>query len=151
MGGVYLRLLLLALVLAPGAILIRGCAGGPEQGKGIVQTEVSAAGTVGQPRIEFEKDLHQFGTIFSGERVVYSFRFTNTGDAPLVITGTRSSCGCTAGQYTRDPVPPGERGFVSVEFNSAGRNGFQQETLWVQTNMDGPDQRLRITAEVIRN
>ena len=114
-----------------------------------VSSQVSTQG--GQPQITFAKELHEFGSIFSGERVLHSFRFTNTGDAPLVITGTRSSCGCTVGDYSREPIPPGEEGYVSVNFNSAGRGGFQSETLYVQTNIEGPDARLRITAEVIRN
>lgn len=139
------------LLLFSGMLFLAGCPGSSESVNEGQRNADPASAVQGQPQITFDKDLHPFGTIFSGERVVYSFRFTNTGDAPLIITGTRSSCGCTAGQFTRDPIPPGERGFVSVEFNSAGRNGFQQETLWVQTNAEGQDQRLRITAEVVRN
>jgi hypothetical protein len=138
--------LFLSLVLAQA-----GCSGDPSTQSDALGVETIISDSQGKPGISFDKDQHQFGTIFSGERVVYSFRFTNTGDAPLVITGTRSSCGCTAGAFTKDPVAPGQQGFVSVEFNSAGRNGFQSETLWVMTNMDPPDHRLRITADVVRN
>lgn len=134
------------------AIAQTSCSGDPASSRpGSGSIEAAAFEGQGKPEISFDKDQHQFGAIFSGERVVYSFRFTNTGDAPLVITGTRSSCGCTAGEFTKDPIAPGQQGFVSVEFNSAGRNGFQSETLWVMTNVDPPDHRLRITADVIRN
>jgi hypothetical protein len=146
-SGIYLM-----AFIAFWAFVQTSCSGDPASSRaGSGGMETSANEGQGAPVISFDKDQHQFGTIFSGERVVYSFRFTNTGDAPLVITGTRSSCGCTAGEYTKDPVPPGGQGRVSVEFNSAGRNGFQSETLWVMTNTDPPDHRLRITADVVRN
>lgn len=133
------------------ALLLAGCSGESASRGNTSGRDAALPDGQGSPVISFDKDQHQFGTIFSGERVVYSFRFTNTGDAPLIITGTRSSCGCTAGDYTKDPVAPGQQGFVSVEFNSAGRSGFQSETLWVMTNSEPPDHRLHITAEVLRN
>ncbi|MFW5706840.1 MAG: DUF1573 domain-containing protein, partial [Bacteroidota bacterium] len=64
--------------------------------------------TKGNPAITFEKTSHDFGKIITGEKVAYAFRFTNTGDQPLVITGIRSGCGCTVGDYPKDPVKPGE-------------------------------------------
>ena len=42
--------------------------------------------TIGMPIISFEKEEHDFGTLIDGEKVTYSFRFQNTGDAPLIIS-----------------------------------------------------------------
>ena len=51
------------------------------------------------------------------------FAFTNTGDAPLIITDARSSCGCTVPQYPKNtPIAPGESGELVVKFNGSGKN-----------------------------
>jgi hypothetical protein len=101
------------------------------------------------PEIAFEKTVHDFGKIFKGERVAYSFRFANEGNSPLVISAVRSGCGCTVGDYPKDPVKPGETGKIDVVFNSAGRNGFQSESVRVLNNSSESALTLRITAEVI--
>jgi hypothetical protein len=103
------------------------------------------------PEVTFEKIAHDFGPIFSGEKVTYNFRFTNTGNAPLIIINTRSGCGCTVGDYPKEPIPPGGEARVKVMFNSAGRRGFQSESVRVVTNATPQEYLLRITAEVIQN
>jgi hypothetical protein len=100
------------------------------------------------PEISFEKLEHNFNQITSGEKVAYSFRFTNTGAVPLLITGTRSGCGCTVGDYPKDPIKPGEQGKINVVFNSSGRKGFQSESIRVLNNSIESIITLRITAEV---
>ncbi|MFN3555856.1 MAG: DUF1573 domain-containing protein [Bacteroidales bacterium] len=101
------------------------------------------------PVISFEKEVHDFGKIIAGERVAYGFRFTNEGNSPLVITGIRSGCGCTVGDYPKDPLMPGEGGRINVVFNSAGRKGFQSESVRVLANTQESVITLRITAEVL--
>jgi hypothetical protein len=101
------------------------------------------------PVISFQKDVHDFGKIITGERVSYGFRFTNTGTSPLLITGIRSGCGCTVGDYPRDPVMPGKDGRIHVVFNSSGRRGFQSESVRVLSNAEESVVTLRITAEVM--
>jgi hypothetical protein len=103
------------------------------------------------PEVTFEKMAHDFGPILSGEKVAYNFRFTNTGNAPLIIISTRSGCGCTVGDYPKEPIPPGGEARVKVMFNSAGRRGFQSESVRVVTNATPQEYLLRITAEVIQN
>jgi len=100
------------------------------------------------PVIAFEKDLHVFGKIISGEKVSYAFRFTNEGTGPLLITGIRSGCGCTVGDFPKEPIMPKETGRINVVFNSAGRRGLQSETVRVFTNTGEQVSTLRIQAEV---
>jgi hypothetical protein len=102
-------------------------------------------------QISFEKEIHDFGRLISGERVTYAFRFTNTGNAPLLISGTRTGCGCTVGDYPKEPVLPGKQGKVSVVFNSAGKKGLQNENIRVLTNTTEEVVTLRIRAEVAEN
>lgn len=118
-------------------------------------TVVAQSSSAGQgekaPEVSFEKLTHDFGKIFSGEKVTYNFRFTNTGDAPLIIIHTRSGCGCTVGEYPKEPIPPGREARINVTFNSAGRRGFQSESVRVITNANPQEYLLRVTAEVIQN
>jgi hypothetical protein len=101
-----------------------------------------------EAQISFEKDVHDFGKLINGERVTYAFRFTNTGNAPLLITGTRTGCGCTVGDYPKEPIMPGQKGKVGVVFNSSGKKGYQNENIRVFTNTTEEVVTLRIQAEV---
>lgn len=99
-------------------------------------------------QLTFEKTTHDFGDIFAGERVGHAFRFTNTGNKPLWISGVRSGCGCMVGDYPREPVNPGESASVAVVFNSAGRQGFQSETIRILSNAQESVTTLRIKTQV---
>jgi hypothetical protein len=125
--------------------------GGGKAGSGSASAENVTAALENAPEVTFEKLAHDFGPIFSGEKVTYNFRFTNTGNAPLIIINTRSGCGCTVGDYPKEPIPPGGEARVKVMFNSAGRRGFQSESVRVVTNATPQEYLLRITAEVIQN
>lgn len=125
--------------------------GGEKAGSQSASAENAAEVSKKAPEVSFEKMAHDFGPIFSGEKVAYNFRFTNTGDAPLIIINTRSGCGCTVGDYPKEPIPPGGTARVNVTFNSAGRRGFQSESVRVVTNATPQEYLLRITAEVIQN
>lgn len=87
-----------------------------------------------QAVITFEKTEHDFGNVLQGEMVTYSFRFTNTGNAPLLISQVTSSCGCTVGDFPRQPIEPGQGGEIKATYNSAGHHGFQNRYLTVMSN-----------------
>ena len=133
------------------AIWLLGACGPGSSGQQSGEQAATLQGGDAVALMSFEKNTHDFGQIVSGEKVSFAFRFTNTGDAPLVITNTRSGCGCTVGEYSRDPVAPGHSGRVTVMFNSAGRRGFQSESIRIFTNGEPSEHLLRVTAEVIRN
>jgi len=103
----------------------------------------------GPAQIKFETDMHDFGEVNEGEKVSFSFRFTNTGKGPLIITGIASSCGCTVGEYTHDTISSGKQGDVTVSFDSWKRAGFQQKSVTVNSNTNPSSQILRIKAMVI--
>jgi hypothetical protein len=105
--------------------------------------------SAGPAQIKFDTDMHDFGEVTEGEKVSFSFRFTNTGKGPLVITGIASSCGCTVGEYTHDTIKSGKQGDVTVSFDSWKRVGFQQKSVTVNSNTNPSSQILRIKAMVI--
>lgn len=110
----------------------------------------SAAGeTTGSPAFAFEKDIHDFGSMIAGEKVSYSFQFTNTGDAPLIISNAKGSCGCTVPNWPKQPIAAGEKGTIDVTFNSAGRSGKQTKTITLTANTNPNKKQIKITSEVI--
>ena len=103
----------------------------------------------GTPQVRFESEMHDFGEVVEGEKVSFSYKFTNLGKAPLVIKSVASSCGCTVGEYTKDTIKPGSQGDVTVSFDSWRRVGFQQKSVTVNMNTNPPSIILRFTAKVV--
>ncbi len=99
------------------------------------------------PVISFEEEQFDFGEIDQGTHVEHIFKFTNTGDAPLVITRATSSCGCTVPEFTREAVAPGEEGELLVKFDGSGR-GTVSKNITVYTNTEKGNEMLRIKANV---
>lgn len=106
--------------------------------------------SVKMPKIQFEKTRHDFGKVIEGEIVSYNFKFTNTGNADLIITKVSTSCGCTASDYPIDPVKPGETAEIEAKFNSENRTGFQNKRITVLTNATPAKTNLYIRADVIK-
>ncbi len=100
------------------------------------------------PVMAFEKQEHDFGNIIQGTPQETVFTFTNTGDAPLIITDARSSCGCTVPQYPKNtPIAPGDTGELVVKFNGSGKNQVTK-TVTVTANTEKGSELLRIKAFV---
>lgn len=117
----------------------------------VVSNPNSASGnsTDGLPVIEFEKDLHDFGTLIQGEKATVNFKFRNTGRTDLVITQVKSSCGCTVPEYPKEPIKPGGEGAIKVSFDSSGRKGVQSKTVNVVHNGQPNSTVIRIKALVV--
>ena len=100
------------------------------------------------PQISFETDMHDFGQLMAGENISYSFKFTNTGNADLIISGCDASCGCTVADYPKERIAPGQTGYVTVSFKSQGMSGHQMKEVIVASNTQPARTRLRISATV---
>ena len=103
---------------------------------------------VGSPEFTFVEEEHDFGLLVDGEKVAYSFVFTNTGDAPLIISNAKGSCGCTAPNWPKDPIAPGEKGAIDVSFNSSGRKGIQNKAVTLTANTNPNRKVIKIKAEI---
>ena len=92
-----------------------------------------------KPVISFDKTTHNFGSFEEAVgTVTTTFAFKNSGNAPLLITRTAASCGCTTPTYPKEPIAPGKTGEISVTYNAKGRPGPFQKTVYVMTNTE-PD------------
>ena len=100
------------------------------------------------PVMTFEEVEYDFGTIDAGTNVEHTFKFTNTGEAPLVIVDAKSSCGCTVPEYPKDKaIAPGETGELLVKFNGSGKNQVTK-TVTVTANTEKGRELLKIKAFV---
>lgn len=99
-------------------------------------------------KIEFKTDTIDYGTIEKGANGVRVFEFTNTGDAPLIISNVTSSCGCTVPSWTKDPVMPKASGKIEVKYDT-NRVSPIRKTITVMSNATTPTVALKIKGEVI--
>lgn len=99
--------------------------------------------------LKFTEQNHDFGLIkeVDGPAEV-QFNFTNVTQVPITITNVRASCGCTTPGWTREPVLPGESGFVKAVYNPRNRPGPFHKTLTVTTNGKVSTVILRIQGKV---
>lgn len=103
-----------------------------------------------QGRLNFETLTHDFGSIAEGRTPTYTFTFTNGGDVPVRLTEVRPACGCTTPAYSTEPVPPGGRGEIVVEYNSQGRPGPFEKSVYVRAEGAEPDNvTLYIVGDVV--
>ncbi len=92
--------------------------------------------------------VFDFGKIKLNVPVTHEFSFTNTGDAPLIISSVQASCGCTITSYTKDPIAPGGEGFVKATYNAAKIGQFTKSVTVNANTADGIVQ-LTIKGEVM--
>lgn len=111
----------------------------------------ASAKKVSGPVITFEKRTHDFGDITAGDKVEEVFKFTNTGNEPLIITNVEVTCGCTVPKgWARDPIPPGGKSEIVVAFNSLGKIGRQNKIVKVISNATNTETaNISFTANVL--
>jgi hypothetical protein len=100
------------------------------------------------PEATFTKTEHDFGTIREGQVVEYTYTVKNTGQAPLIIQSAQPSCGCTAPDWTKTPIPVGGTGFVKASFDSNGKPNIQNKSITVTANTWPKQTVLRFKAMV---
>ena len=93
------------------------------------------------PVISWEKPFHDFGQIQPGDKVEYTYHFTNTGNEPLMITNVTVTCGCTTPKgWPHDPIEPGQKGELIVAFDSTGKpSGKIDKVITVISNAVNPE------------
>ena len=98
-------------------------------------------------KIEFKSETIDYGEISKGSDGVRVFEFTNTGNAPLVISNVRSSCGCTIPKKPEEPILPGKTGQIEVKYDT-NRVGPIRKAITVTSNADTATKVLKIKGTV---
>ena len=143
-----MRRFLLSILIA---VLMWSC--GDDEGK--INTDLvnnPASATEGkntkEPKIEFATLEHDFGKMIQGEQVSYTFKFKNTGNAPLIISAVEKTCGCTDTKFPTHPIKPGDEGGISITYDSKGHKGFQNKRIIVKANTNPSETILKFKAQV---
>lgn len=97
------------------------------------------------PKIMFKENEWNFGDMPQQEERTHVFEFTNTGDAPLKVSRTHTSCGCTAALATQGDIAPGGKGEIRVTYSSKATSGEQSKTITVYSN--APDSVMTIVVK----
>lgn len=117
----------------------------------VLTTSLSFAQSGAKIVFKAKDNTIDYGTITKkGDSGLRTFEFTNTGNAPLVISNVLSTCGCTVPTYSTEPIMPGKSGKIDVKYNLAP--GPIRKTITVETNAVNYDSGrvpLKIKGEVI--
>ena len=103
----------------------------------------------GPAQIEFAELEHDFGVVSEGEKVGWYFSYENIGSSDLVIKDVHTTCGCTVPQFSRKPLPPGEKENLKVIFDSSGKMGKEIKSISIESNAQNTIVKLKLYIEVI--
>lgn len=100
-------------------------------------------------KIEFMKETHDYGTIKYGADGSCIFEFKNTGNEPLIISNAKGSCGCTVPEWPKEPIAPGEKGKITVKYDTK-RPGAINKSVTITSNASNePTKVIRIKGNVL--
>lgn len=85
--------------------------------------------------VVWKSELIDLGDIPQNQPKSIDFEFKNTGKTAVIITNVKAACGCTATDYTKTPVQPGEMAKITATYNAAAKGAFTK-TVTVTTNAD---------------
>ena len=99
----------------------------------------------GGASILFNETEFEFSPVKKGTDLEHSFYFVNNGDAPLVLTNVKGSCGCTNVDYPENPINPGEKGVIKAEVNNSGKPVGKSFRVGITVESNGLDPKIRLT------
>lgn len=132
-----------------GSLLV-SCLGGQQEKSPVKTTGERPVWTL-NPSDSIRSDTVNFGRIHQGEVIRKEFYLHNASDKPLLILSASANCGCTAVDFTREPIKPGENGDFSFEFDSKGFIGYQLKQIKLRTTLSSAPYILVVTGEVESN
>ena len=95
----------------------------------------------------FDVTTIDYGSIDKGGDPIRKFKFTNTGNEPLIIKTAKGSCGCTVPTYPKEPIMPGESNVIEVRYDTQ-RVGAFTKTVSLTTNETSDTHTLTIKGDV---
>ncbi len=98
--------------------------------------------------IKFDKETHDYGTLKQGGDASTEFKFTNTGNEPLLISNAVGSCGCTVPEWPKEPIAPGKSAAIKVKYDS-NRVGPINKSVTITSNAtDHPSMVIHIKGNI---
>ncbi|AZI33813.1 DUF1573 domain-containing protein [Kaistella carnis] len=97
---------------------------------------VQAAQSKPLTNIALSEAQFDFGKIKKGDQKEHVYEVTNTGENPLIISQVKPGCGCTVPDYTKDPILPGQKGKITLKFDSSNFDGLVNKQAEVYANVE---------------
>ena len=106
----------------------------------------------GRAQVELPVDFYDFGGVGAREVAQHEFLILNRGDAPLILRGAYTTCGCTRAQISASVIPPGKAARAVIIFDAGYHPAAGQTVrrgLILQTNdLDRPEVEIWVQARV---
>ncbi|KQR93819.1 hypothetical protein ASG01_08125 [Chryseobacterium sp. Leaf180] len=114
------------------------------------ETTATSAAKSGQPltTIALAQSSYDFGNIKKGSKASHVYEITNTGKNPLIISEVKPGCGCTAPEFTKEPIMPGKKGKITLSFDSSNFDGAVSKYADVFANVEKAPIKLTFVANV---
>ena len=100
-------------------------------------------------QISFDKETHDYGTIKNGANGTCTFEFKNTGNAPLILSNAKGSCGCTVPTWPKEPIAPGATGVISVKYDTKRQGAINKSVTITSNATNEPNKVIRIKGNVL--
>ncbi len=108
----------------------------PEASASAPEAVAVAAAAGPATTVALSESNFSFGKIKKGDKVEHVYEVTNTGTNPLVISEVKPACGCTVPDYTKEPILPGQKGKITLKFDSASFDGLVSKQAEVYANVE---------------
>ncbi|MDZ4752174.1 MAG: DUF1573 domain-containing protein [Flavobacteriales bacterium] len=103
-----------------------------------------------KPIMTFDSIEHHFGKVAIGDPVNFTYRFKNTGEAPLALAHVNPSCGCTViKSWPKEPIMPGAVGEIVGQLNTTNLSGFVKKNISILSNTIPAVTYLDLLGEVV--
>jgi hypothetical protein len=115
--------------------------GTPVKNDGAVKVAVAGG-------IVWKSESIDVGQIPQGTPKTIEYEFKNNTDKAVLITNVKPACGCTAADYTKEPIAPGKTGYVKATYNAAAVGAFTK-SVTVTTNAEETPKTLTFKGTVV--
>lgn len=88
--------------------------------------------------ISWKSETIDVGQIPQGTPKTIKFEFTNATSKPVLVTNVKAACGCTATDYSKEPIAPGKTGYVNATYNAANAGAFTKSVTVTTSDSDAP-------------
>lgn len=87
-----------------------------------------------QAQVHWTEPLHMaLGEVRRHQTYTLEYPFTNNGDRPVILDNVRTDCGCTAPEWSREPIPPGAGSVIVLEFRPTSKGRHRKKArVWIR-------------------
>jgi hypothetical protein len=103
----------------------------------------------GKAEFSFENSVIKFPKVNADTILNFTYKFTNKGTEPLIISEIKVTCGCTKPDYPLHPILPGKEGLIKVSFDTKDKFGYQDRTLEIISNAKKSPETIRFKGVVV--